>query len=432
MKKLPPKKLLEVFGTTAKSPTSKRLEAGSLIAEFSNGNLSNIRFRGIEVLRGISWLVRDENWGTCAVGISSLKTSNSSGKCIVSYKGTAQLGGNVLRYNARILISSRRLEFVVTATPDKDFRTNRTGFVVLHPIDGVAGKQLKVTHIDGTTSKSRFPKLISPGQPFFNIRALVHAPAPGLKAHVWMEGHKFEMEDQRNWGDASYKTYVCSLLDPLPYVLKGGESFTQKITLTIAGTAKAAKKRTATMQLGTLRPNARLPQIGLSITEDDAAETLARVQELKALAPGFLLGLYEAGKTTPAALETFAQIIVQTAISFRAEIVLSVSKDAQTEMAEVRAAFHAADLVPSAIVVTQAHDLKSFQPTDTRPWGPSYEEMAEAARAHFPGIPIGGGMISYFTELNRKRPPKGLFDFITHSICPLAHDASDVAVMQTL
>jgi D-apionolactonase len=41
-------------------------------------------------------------------------------------------------------------------------------------------------------------------------------------------------------------------------------------------------------------------------------------------------------------------------------------------------------------------------------------------------------MMSYFTELNRKRPPRNLFDFITHSICPIVHDASDGAVMQTL
>ena len=39
-----------------------------------------------------------------------------------------------------------------------------------------------------------------------------------------MEGNKFEMEDHRNWMDASYKTYVCSLLDPWPYTLKKGEA----------------------------------------------------------------------------------------------------------------------------------------------------------------------------------------------------------------
>jgi hypothetical protein len=58
--------------------------------------------------------------------------------------------------------------------------------------------------------------------------------------------------------------------------------------------------------------------------------------------------------------------------------------------------------------------------------------MASVARAVFPGIPVGGGMLSYFTELNRKPPPKGVFDFITHTVCPIVHAADDISVMETL
>ena len=41
-------------------------------------------------------------------------------------------------------------------------------------------------------------------------------------------------------------------------------------------------------------------------------------------------------------------------------------------------------------------------------------------------------MLSYFTELNRKRPPLGIFDFITHTVCPIVHSADDLSVMETL
>ena len=60
-------------------------------------------------------------------------------------------------------------------------------------------------------------------------RSLKHQVMPGVTATVLMEGNKFEMEDHRNWMDASYKTYVCSLLDPWPYTLKKGEAFVQRI-----------------------------------------------------------------------------------------------------------------------------------------------------------------------------------------------------------
>ena len=45
---------------------------------------------------------------------------------------------------------------------------------------------------------------------------------------------------------------------------------------------------------------------------------------------------------------------------------------------------------------------------------------------------LGGGMLSFFTELNRKPVPKGVFDFITHTVCPIVHAADDISVMETL
>jgi hypothetical protein len=45
---------------------------------------------------------------------------------------------------------------------------------------------------------------------------------------------------------------------------------------------------------------------------------------------------------------------------------------------------------------------------------------------------IGGGSLSFFTELNRKRPPVELLDFVSHCTCPIVHAADDLSVMETL
>jgi hypothetical protein len=84
--------------------------------------------------------------------------------------------------------------------------------------------------------RAAFPERIEPAQPFFDIRAISHQVAPGVTATCRMEGDAFEMEDQRNWSDASYKTYVRPLALPWPYTLPAGESVRQTITLTLAGT----------------------------------------------------------------------------------------------------------------------------------------------------------------------------------------------------
>ena len=56
-----------------------------------------------------------------------------------------------------------------------------------------------------------------------DIRALTHEPLPGVRVACRMEGDAFEMEDQRNWLDASYKTYVRPLALPWPYTIGKGE-----------------------------------------------------------------------------------------------------------------------------------------------------------------------------------------------------------------
>jgi hypothetical protein len=63
---------------------------------------------------------------------------------------------------------------------------------------------------------------------------------------------------------------------------------------------------------------------------------------------------------------------------------------------------------------------------------PSFEESYAAARQAFPGVRLGGGMATYFTELNRKRPPAAPLDFVTHTTCPTVHAADDISVMETI
>ena len=241
---------IKLFGTEVPDGKKRLLTAGPITAMLDNGALRYIRYRGVEVLRGIAYLVRDKNWGTYGPVIEGLKVKQGKDGFTVSYTATCKDKEQAIRYSATIEANARGVvKFSATGTPLSDFLTNRTGFVVLHPLVGVVGEPVEIVHTDGKVKKSRFPKIISPGQPVFEIRSLKHTVMPGVTATVLMEGNKFEMEDHRNWMDASYKTYVCSLLDPWPYTLKKGVAFDQSITVTIAGkpaarVAKATGART--------------------------------------------------------------------------------------------------------------------------------------------------------------------------------------------
>ena len=226
----------KLFGTNAPAAKLRGLTAGPLTAILDNGALRSIRFGGVEVLRGIAWLVRDRNWGTYPPAIEKLRVNEDKSGFRISYAATCKDAEQAISYTAVIEArSDGTLAFSATATPGTDFLTNRTGFVVLHPLEGIVGQPVAVLHTDGRREKARFPRFISPGQAAFEIRSLKHTVMPCVTATVLLQGDKFEMEDQRNWMDASYKTYVCSLLDPWPYTLAKGEPFSQSVTLAISG-----------------------------------------------------------------------------------------------------------------------------------------------------------------------------------------------------
>jgi hypothetical protein len=114
------------------------------------------------------------------------------------------------------------------------------------------------------------------------------------------------------------------------------------------------------------------------------------------------------------------------------EIILPGSQAPEVELKPIAAAVKAAKLIPAGIAISPAVDLRGVLPGSKGPEGPTLEAIYKAARAAFPGVKLGGGTFAFFTELNRKRPPAELLDFVTHTTCPIVHAADDISVMETL
>jgi hypothetical protein len=250
-----------------------------------------------------------------------------------------------------------------------------------------------------------------------------------------MEGDTFEMEDQRNWGDASYKTYVRPLALPWGYTLPKGSRHEQAVRLSLSGHAAsfaALPARETTVTLGGGLPE-RMPEIGVGLPAEEAAEALAAIDQLRELAPRFLVCNVDARDGRGLAeLDTCRKVAEALPAPIVMEVVVPDDTDADTSLTPVAAAIARAGLTLSAVIVSSAADLKSWQPGAVRPERPTVEEIAKAARAAFPQARVGGGMLSYFTELNRKRPSAELADFVTHTTCSIIHAADDRSVMETL
>ena len=317
--------------------------------------------------------------------------------------------------------------------------------MVLHPLDGVSGAAGRGEHVDGTVEQSRFPELIDPTCPFQDIRALTHEVMPGVRVTCRMEGDTFEMEDQRNWMDASYKTYVRPLALPWPYTIERGQRFTQTISLAVEGALPATAANGAppvTVTIGEAT-GVTMPAIGLALPAEHAKDAMAQADLLRTASPAFLVGAFDArqGHDT-ALLRAYGEIARDVGAELVLEVVLPCVDDAglptddpdvlRQDLRYVRDQIDRADMRPARIAVSPACDLKCTLPGSVWPKAPSWAELATATKGAFPDLPVGGGMFSYFTELNRKRPPAGLFDFICHTTCPLVHAGDDLSLTEGL
>ncbi|PDT02281.1 hypothetical protein CO666_21160 [Rhizobium chutanense] len=431
--------VFQLYGTRAQEKPPVRLTAGKLTADLADGNLRSIRYDGTEVLRAISYLVRDRDWGTHSPEITDRRIEQGDDRFEVAYRARCEgPDKTILVIDVRIAGYRGRLDFEAEAVSETGFETNRCGFCILHPIVGVAGSSATVEHVDGRIVATRFPDLIEPWQPFKDMRAITHEVMSGVTAECRMEGDTFEMEDQRNWSDASYKTYVRPLALPWPYQIPAGQAVRQRTLLIIRDNGGSEKRSPAATPGAAIRlelgeRTGTMPGIGVIVAPEEADATLAATSLLAEIAPRQLLFHFDpdAGHGIEA-LKKFAAIAAADRGRSTLEIALPCRSSPADEAAGIARQMQIAGLRPDAILISPSVDRQSTPPGSQWPDCPPLEAIYAAARAAFPDIRIGGGMLSYFTELNRKRAPSGEIDFVSHCTNPIVHAADDLSVMQTL
>src|SRR5436190_6170299 len=207
------------------------LRAGPLTMIFDPANafIRYVRWGGQELVRAIYGAVRDQNWATIPSAITNLKTQIGSDSFQITFDVACR--EREVGYFWRGTIrgeASGKVSYVFDGEARSNFKRNRIGLCVLHPMEDCACKSCAIEHVDGSREIGRFPRAISPEQPFFDIRAIEYG-----QVQVRCEGETFEMEDQRNWGDASFKTYSTPQRLPKPAPVRIGQKVRHEVTVTL-------------------------------------------------------------------------------------------------------------------------------------------------------------------------------------------------------
>ena len=186
------------------------------------------------MIRAIYGAVRDPNWNTIQPEIIVNRIETGENHFRLEFQAECSSGEIDFDWHGTIDGKAGTLTFQFAGEAKSTFQKNRIGLCLLHPIRECAGKQCRVRDLGNHWVESEFPLFISPHQPFKALSALSWEVSPGLEAMVTFDGEVFETEDQRNWTDASFKTYCTPLEQPFPIEIDAGTQVNQGIGLELA------------------------------------------------------------------------------------------------------------------------------------------------------------------------------------------------------
>ncbi len=430
-----PKNVL-YYGKEEPLPEQRELRAGPLSLVYEEGDLRYVKLGDREILRRVYVAIRDRNWDTIPPVLSNVQMNIAADSFRITYDVENKQGDIDFFWQGTITGDAHgTITFAMDGVARSTFLRNRIGFCILHPIRECAGQPCSVEKVDGTVEQGTFPKYISPHQPFVDMRAISHEVAPGVWAEVRFTGDTFEMEDQRNWTDASYKTYCTPLSLPFPVEVKKGTEISQSVTLSLKGEVPEprAESRGAglTFSLGQ-SPSGPLPRIGLGVASHGQPLSQKELARLKALNLSHLrVDLNLSQPDYESALRRAAA--EASALGVPLEIALTLSDAAADELKGlVTVLEQASSRGPAHGVRPTVCTWLIFHVAEKS----TTEKWVNLARKYLtrydPEARIGAGTNAFFAELNRGRPPVGMLDLVSYSINPQVHAFDNASLVETL
>ena len=390
--------------------------------EYENAGVRWIKSNDTEIIRMIYSAVRDHNWGTIETEITSERIQQTDAGFQVDVQ--VKYKKDNIDFEAEFLISGveNRLVFEMKGEAKSSFKTNRVGFCVLHPIKECAGKECTVFHPGGETETAFFPGLISPQQPMVNISALEWQLSEKIKARLKFEGDIFEMEDQRNWTDASYKTYCRPLDLPFPYEIKKGEKVQQKIILEIQGEYQnEISTNNFSFSFDRTRTY-KIPEIGFGATSRNEPLENSETELLKKLKLKHLRAEIKLFK--PCWKSVFEKVNAESnLLKLPLLCVFYFSEKFKDEIKEIKQYFQNKKLNIKYILVVGKNHL---------PDNLIFDGVFDELKNIFPKVKIGAGVNAYFAELNRHCEISEKADFISFAICPQVHAFDNASLVENL
>ena len=419
-------------GLPEELPERRALRAGPVTCVLEGADLRYVRFGSVEVVNRLYMAVRDRNWNTIPPTFTSFEIESADDAFRVTFTAEHVAGEVDFAWRGTITGSTDgTVRYAMDGAPRRPFHRNRIGLCVLHPMS-LAGVPATVETPDGTV-EAAFPDLISPHQPFLDMVAISHPAGPDGRATLAFEGDLFETEDQRNWTDASYKTYSTPLRLPYPVEVTPDDRIAQAVTVSVAGrpslAASGGERADVVVDPASRMP---LPSIGLGAGGTRLTDP-NEIASLRAVAPGHLwVELDLGGDDWRDRLATAAANADALGAPLDLSVVAGPGETGWDALAEA--------LAEGGVEVGRVFAFPPVAEPVTFPRGDmtTHRESVTSAKAALAGrgITVGGGARAYFTELNRASDTGALpvdeIDTVAYTVNPTVHAVDTLSLIETL
>jgi D-apionolactonase len=404
-----------------------RVHAGALTAVLEGGDVRYVQVGGVEILRRLFTAVRDRNWDTVPAVISDFELDVMSESFRLTFSATNTSDEIEFAWNAEVKGSTQGvLSYELEGRAARAFGYCRIGLCVLHPIEAFAGRPYNARTETGQISGS-LPRLIGPQEvedglelPLFpSFNELEVQLSDGLVVSHHFEGDYFEMEDQRNWTDASFKTYSTPLALGYPHDASAGQRFYQSVVVRPSHPRRQARppRDEIAVVLGEA-PARSMPRIGIGLATEEATPSERQLELLAACGLDHLrVDVDLLGAGWPVALDRGIREAAQ--IECALELAVFVGDDANSELRGL------ADALPDELRIARVlvHEAGAAVASPS---------LLSLARAHLRGHVIAASTNAYFAQLNAFRPSSGEFDGVSYPISPQVHAFDEASLVETL
>jgi D-apionolactonase len=410
------------------------LHAGPVSVLLDGIDLRYVRIGRVELVRRVYAAVRDRNWKTVAGQVTGLEIDARGDAFDVSFQVSHR--GDDIEFDWAGTISgdpSGRIAYSFDGRAGIDMQYNRIGLCVHHPWRELAGAPFLARTSAGAT-EGVFPDLIAPQrfeggfyQPLFPAFDRIEIEVAGGSLLFELEGDQWETEDQRNWTDASFKTYSTPMALGFPHDVGADGKIMQRLTIVPTGIVASAKDEDPVRLSIGAATGTTVPVIGLGQASHEGALSDHEAELLATLAPGHLRVEVRLDR------EDWREAIargqaVAARVGCALELALYLRPEHEQLLADLSSALRVGPRVDRVLVMLAGG--RTATPDETTPSG--LVDTVRAALAGMISAAFVGGTEMYFSEINRTRPRAASWNGVCFSISPEVHAVGDLDVIETL